>query len=141
MALKTSLIVAAALTVLTGIICCSRAVEVPPGSSAPQGQAAASVKFKAAGPVDYHVGPRQTYAKLVDVPWEKLNPGDTVYIHWRSAQDGGDYHEKINLTRSGAPGKPIRIVGVKGPHGERPCLNGKDAITRTIDPEGNSTFY
>jgi hypothetical protein len=78
---------------------------------------------------------------VADVPWEKLQPGDTVYIHWRSAKEGGDYHEKINLTRSGVPGKPIRIVGVKGLRGERPCLNGKDAVTRTVDPEGNSTFY
>jgi hypothetical protein len=116
MTFKSSLSVAAALVCVIGITCGAHAT-------------------------DYHVGPRQQYAKITDVPWEKLQPGDTVTIHWRSAQDGGDYHAKINLTRSGAPGKPIRILGVKGPHGERPCLNGKDAVTRTVDPEGNSTYY
>ncbi len=95
----------------------------------------------AGGPKDYHVGPGQAYARVVEVPWEGLEPGDTVYIHWRSPEQGGDYHEKINLTRSGAPGRPIRIVGVKGPNYERPALNGKDAVTRTTDPEGNSTYY
>ncbi|MHC4714944.1 MAG: hypothetical protein ACYTAN_17005 [Planctomycetota bacterium] len=95
----------------------------------------------APAPTEYRVGPGQTYTKVTDVPWEKLNPGDTVYIHWRSEEQGGDYHEKVCLTRAGAEGRPIRLVGVKGPNGERPCLNGKDAITRTEDPEGNSTYY
>ncbi len=90
---------------------------------------------------DYHVGPGQQLARVVDVPWETLEPGDTVYIHWRSDADGGDYHEKVCLTRAGAQGKPIRIVGVKGPNGERPCLSGRDAVTRTVDPDGNSTHF
>jgi len=92
-------------------------------------------------PREYHVGPRQAYERVVDVPWEALNPGDSVYIHWRSREQGGDYHEKINLTRSGTNAEPIRIVGVKGPNGERPTLNGQDAVTRTVDPQGNSTYY
>lgn len=95
----------------------------------------------AAQPVAYHVGPGQAYERVVDVPWEALDPGDTVYIHWRFPERGGDYHEKINLTRSGTPGQPIRIIGVKDPNGERPALNGKDAATRTVDPQGNSTYY
>ena len=90
---------------------------------------------------EYHVGPGQKFTKVGDVPWEQLLPGDAVFIHWRSAEQGGDYREKINLTRSGEKGKPIRLVGVKGPNGERPCLNGKDAVTRTVDPDGNSTHF
>ncbi len=105
-------------------------------ASAEEAKAAAT-----AGPAEYHCGPGQKYTKVTDVPWETLNPGDTVYIHWRSAEQGGDYHEKVNLTRAGAEGKPIRIVGVKGPKGERPCLNGQDAVTRTTDPDGNSTHF
>lgn len=90
---------------------------------------------------DYQVGPGQAYTRCVDVPWESLQAGDAVYIHWRSAAEGGDYHEKINLTRSGAPGNPIRIIGVLGPNGERPTLNGANAITRTVNSALNSTFY
>lgn len=96
--------------------------------------------FAALG-AEFHVGPNQQYARVVDVPWEALKPGDVVFIHWRSAEQGGDYHEKINLTRAGTAELPIRLVGVKGPHGQRPCLNGKDAITRTVNPAANSTFY
>ncbi len=102
---------------------------------------ASSPAAAAAQPMEYHLGPGQAYERVVDVPWEALNPGDTVYLHWRSRGQGGDYHEKINLTRSGVQGKPIRIIGVKGPNGERPALNGKDAVTRTVDPQGNSTYY
>ena len=77
---------------------------------------ASSPAAAAAQPVAYHVGPGQAYERVVDVPWEALDPGDTVYIHWRSRGQGGDYHEKIILTRSGVQGKPIRIIGVKGAH-------------------------
>ncbi|HLK55990.1 MAG TPA: hypothetical protein VKU00_05485, partial [Chthonomonadaceae bacterium] len=111
------------------------------GAGTPGVDFGAPAPGRAANPTVYHVGPPQIYTKVTEVPWEKLNPGDTVYIHWRAEGEGGDYHEKINLTRSGTPDAPIRILGVKGPHGERPCLNGKDAITRTIDPEGNSTYF
>lgn len=90
---------------------------------------------------EYHVGPGQQYPRPVSVPWESLMPGDVVYLHWRTADQGGDYHEKINLTRSGTADHPIRLVGVKGPQGQRPCLNGKDAVTRTINPQANSTYY
>jgi len=136
MVLRRSLLGAATVVILAGaawgIRACGAEVDSTAARKAPEG---------AAAPREYHAGPGQTYARVIDVPWEKLNPGDTVYIHWRSEKDGGDYHEKVNLTRSGVEGKPIRIVGVKGPNGERPCLSGKDAITRTEDPDGNSTHF
>ena len=33
--------------------------------------------------VDYHVGPGQTYLNINDVPWELMNAGDNVFIHYR----------------------------------------------------------
>ena len=32
----------------------------------------------------YEVGPGKTFANIGDVPWELLQPGDTVLIYWRS---------------------------------------------------------
>jgi len=32
----------------------------------------------------YEVGPGKHYANINDVPWESLQAGDTVLIHWRS---------------------------------------------------------
>lgn len=83
-----------------------------------------------AAAVDYNVGPDAgQLAHVNDVPWGSLNPGDTVYIHYRTPAQGGDYHEKIILTRSGTGASPIRIVGVPGPNGERPVLNGANATS------------
>src|SRR3982751_2505375 len=81
---------------------------------------------KTATGAEYTVGPGHAYARLGDVPWEALNPGDTVRIFWRDAP----YNEKIVINRSGTEKKPIRIVGVPGPTGKRPIIDGKNATTR-----------
>lgn len=86
---------------------------------------------QAAAGREYAVGPGRTYARLGDVPWEALAPGDTVRIFWRPTP----YNEKFVINRSGAAGKPIRIVGMAGPAGQRPIIDGKNATTRA-----NQTF-
>lgn len=75
---------------------------------------------------DYHVGPGQTYTNIGDVPWEGLNPGDNVYIHWRST----NYKEKWVIGRSGTAEAPILVSGVAGPEGQLPVIDGQDATTR-----------
>jgi len=74
---------------------------------------------------DYDVGPGQPYAALGDVPWLTLGPGDQVKIHWKTEP----YREKIGLRCRGTASQPIRIVGVEGPSGELPVLDGKNATT------------
>jgi hypothetical protein len=74
----------------------------------------------------YEVGPGKPLANVGDVPWEALNAGDTVLIHYRAAP----YKEKFVLSRVGTPSQPIVVRGVLGPNGERPVLDGKDATTR-----------
>jgi hypothetical protein len=65
---------------------------------------------------------------LNDVPWESLQPGDTVRIFWRAQP----YREKILVGRSGTAAKPIRICGVLGGpnNDQRPFITGVDAVTR-----------
>jgi hypothetical protein len=75
---------------------------------------------------DYQIGPGQAYAHLADVPWETLNPGDTVRIHWQASA----YKEKIVLNRTGTIDKPIRVCGIAGPAGQRPTVDGNGATTR-----------
>ncbi|WP_456418269.1 right-handed parallel beta-helix repeat-containing protein [Thiolapillus sp.] len=82
---------------------------------------------------DYAVGPGQTYAKLSDIPWGSLEPGDTVRIHHRPAP----YREKIILRTSGTTQHPIRICGVKGANGERPILDGDGAVN---DPDDSAAY-
>ena len=75
---------------------------------------------------EFNVGPGQTYPAIGDVPWEFLDPGDSVYIHWRS----DPYHEKWVIGRSGTEFAPIVVSGVKGPNGELPVISGENATTR-----------
>ncbi|TAH36434.1 MAG: polysaccharide-degrading enzyme [Planctomycetota bacterium] len=74
----------------------------------------------------YDVGPGQPYASIGAVPWESLQPGDTVAIHWRPAP----YAEKWVIGRRGAAGAWIRVRGVPGPEGQLPVIDGRDATTR-----------
>ncbi len=74
---------------------------------------------------DYHVGDAQPYATIGAVPWHTLAPGDTVWIHWRSAA----YHEKFVIGREGTAAAPIRVRGIPGPAGQLPVLDGQNATT------------
>jgi parallel beta-helix repeat protein len=59
------------------------------------------------------------------VPWASLQPGDTVLIHWRSTP----YKEKWVICRQGTAGAPITVRGVLGPAGQRPVIDGQNAVT------------
>lgn len=72
----------------------------------------------------FEVGEGQQYADLINIPWSTLGPGDTVKIHWRSTP----YNEGIILSNSGTKDFPIRIIGVPGPLGQLPVIDGKDAV-------------
>lgn len=73
----------------------------------------------------YDVGPGEKFRSVGEVPWGKLGPGDLVRVHWRKAP----YREKILISSKGTALRPIRVVGVPGPGGEMPVLDGEDATT------------
>ncbi len=76
---------------------------------------------------DYAVGPSAGQIPSLDqVPWETLGPGDTVRIYWQASP----YKGKFMISGKGTAAQPIRVCGVKGPHGERPVVDGKGATTR-----------
>ena len=72
----------------------------------------------------YEVGPGLSYTSLGAVPWSGLQAGDTVEIHYRAAA----YHELIQISGMGTAEAPIRIVGIAGPNGERPVIDGEGAV-------------
>jgi MYXO-CTERM domain-containing protein len=74
----------------------------------------------------YEVGPGRALESVGAVPWESLQPGDEVRIHWRAEP----YREKFVIGRSGTAEAPITVRGVAGPAGQRPVLDGRDATTR-----------
>ena len=55
----------------------------------------------------YEVGPGKELAAVNDVPWESLQAGDTVLIHWRAE----GYREKFVIGVSGAADAPITVRG------------------------------
>ncbi len=78
----------------------------------------------------YNVGPEQALATPLEVPWESLNAGDTVRIHWRVEP----YRVKWVLCRQGSKEQPILIEGISGPGGEQPVIDGENARTpRQLD--------
>ena len=73
----------------------------------------------------YEVGPEKPFTTIGTVPWTSLAPGDTVLIDWRPQA----YHEKILVSCRGTASLPINIVGVPGPAGQLPVIDGQDATT------------
>ncbi len=77
---------------------------------------------------DMVVGPGDgQIAELEQVPWESLAAGDTVRIHHRATP----YRGKFLITGSGTESAPLRICGIKGANGERPIIEGANAVTRS----------
>src|SRR5215216_1027609 len=74
----------------------------------------------------YEVGPGKAFVNIGDVPWELLQPGDTVLIYWRSTP----YKEKWVICRQGTAAAPITVRGVAGTGGELPVIDGNGATTR-----------
>jgi hypothetical protein len=74
----------------------------------------------------YEVGPGFPYATPSAVPWESLQPGDLVRIHWRTTP----YKDKWVITRQGTAAAPIVVRGVPSTAGELPIIDGDGATTR-----------
>jgi hypothetical protein len=75
----------------------------------------------------YEVGPNKPLTAIGQVPWENLQPGDTVLIHARPEP----YREKIFLGCVGTSNSPIAVRGVADATGQLPVLAADGATTRT----------
>jgi len=71
----------------------------------------------------YDVGPGYPKTQISQVPWSTLAAGDVVNIHY----DPNGYHEKFLISTSGTVAQPIKIVGIAGPNGEKPIIDGDKA--------------
>jgi hypothetical protein len=73
----------------------------------------------------YTVGPGRSHETIGSVPWEHLQPGDRVLIHWRPAP----YREKWVIASRGTETAPVVVSGVPGPSGALPVIDGGGATT------------
>lgn len=76
---------------------------------------------------DYVVGPQAPLNELEEVPWESLEPGDKVLIHARKEP----YRSKWVICRRGTTDQPIVVMGIANSSGQRPVIDGRDALTRS----------
>ncbi|MFV0543408.1 MAG: hypothetical protein ACK5L8_06955 [Marinicella pacifica] len=81
--------------------------------------------FSSAQATVYHIGPGQNHQDIADVDWTALQAGDRVFIHWRSTP----YREKWVINVQGTAQNPISIIGVNGPNGQQPVIDGENAVT------------
>lgn len=74
---------------------------------------------------DYQVGPGAAQLATLDlVPWDKLTAGDTVRIFYKDTP----YNGKFMVSGNGTAQAPIRICGVKSATGQRPVVDGSNAV-------------
>ncbi len=76
---------------------------------------------------DYHIGPGQALTNISEAPWDALQAGDRIFIHWRSTA----YLEKWVINAQGTAQNRIEIIGVNGPNGEKPIIDANGAVTPT----------
>lgn len=70
----------------------------------------------------YEIGPGKKYERISSIPFDELEPGDIVKIHYRKKP----YREKFIIRRSGTKNRPIIITGIpKG--GKIPVIDGRNA--------------
>ncbi|MDC8005870.1 T9SS type A sorting domain-containing protein [Aureisphaera galaxeae] len=74
---------------------------------------------------DYHIGPGQPLTNISEAPWDALQAGDRIYIHWRDTP----YYEKWVINAQGTELNRIEIIGVDGPEGQKPIIDGNGATT------------
>lgn len=85
---------------------------------------------------DYQVGPGAGQLASLDlVPWASLAAGDTVRIFYRDTP----YRGKFLIAASGTATAPVRVCGVKSASGQRPVIDGQNAVTRAGLDYGDST--
>lgn len=73
----------------------------------------------------YEVGPGQEYADPSEVPWESLEAGSLVNIHYRDEP----YATKWVIATAGTAEKPVVVRGIMDGD-RRPVITGKSATTR-----------
>ena len=84
---------------------------------------------------DFRVGPGMEYAELSEVPWLNLRPGDRVFVYWRAQP----YRHVLPVHVRGEITRWIEIIGVRGPQGQLPELNGIGAENDPVNSRLNDT--
>ncbi|NKB66627.1 MAG: hypothetical protein GKR89_06165 [Candidatus Latescibacteria bacterium] len=72
----------------------------------------------------YEVGPGCTYARIADSPTHALEAGDTLKVYARAEP----YREVFFVHGQGTEEAPIVVLGVADAAGNKPVIDGRDAV-------------
>lgn len=85
----------------------------------------------------FDIGPGQAYTETSAFPWNDLQAGDVVNIHYRSTP----YTSKIGIRGSGTFSNKIIVHGVTDAYGNRPILDGNGATTPDLLTQGSIPVF
>ncbi len=74
----------------------------------------------------FEVGEGKAYPTPADVPWESLQASTLVLIYYRAEP----YRNKWVISTTGTAENPVVVRGVPDENGNRPVINGENAVTR-----------
>ena len=73
----------------------------------------------------FKVGPSMPYERIIDCPTHDLIAGDEIHVYYKP----DPYYEKFLIIGNGSSELPIRILGIPDPSGNRPILDGFNAVS------------
>ncbi len=77
----------------------------------------------------YEVGADKPYEHIYDVPLKNLEAGDIIKVYAKANQE--PYSEKFMIYGQGTSSAPIQLIGIPDAEGNRPILDGENAVTGT----------
>ncbi|MDY6864227.1 MAG: hypothetical protein SV062_14730 [Thermodesulfobacteriota bacterium] len=75
----------------------------------------------------YEVGSGKTYSRIIDCPTHNLKAGDIIKVYSKSTP----YYEKFLLYGAGTADNPIILQGIPDEEGNKPIIDGKNAVSST----------
>ncbi len=81
----------------------------------------------------YEVGPNKTYSSILQVPTHNLQAGDSVKVFYKPSP----YYEKFLLHGIGTSNNPVVLIGVADISGNKPILDGTNALSNTTSSYWN----
>jgi hypothetical protein len=75
----------------------------------------------------YEVGPGKPYSSILQTPTHNLQAGDSIKVFYQAIP----YSEKFLLHGIGTANNPIVLIGIPDVNGNRPVLEGNNALSST----------
>lgn len=82
---------------------------------------------------NYEVGPGKQYTSILEIATHTLEAGDSIKVYYKSEP----YYEKFLLHGIGTADNPIVLLGIADENGNKPILDGTNALSNTASSYWN----